>query len=92
MIRKALGVVGNVYGHIKLVAFSFFDAVVIKERTIYRLTRQFTHSGQYVWILAKLPGSIRIIKDDVVEKFLLCLTHNGSTLRLPGVIRIAWCV
>lgn len=74
-----LGVVGNVYEPLQNKdAFSFFDAVVGSKEAIYH-TAGSLRGGQYVWILAKLPGTIRVVNDDLVEKYLLLTNaHNGT--------------
>lgn len=78
--NEVLGVVGNGYVPVQnFQAFGFLDAVVadggLRYHTCGALGR-----GERVWLLAKLPGHIRV-KDsaDIVDKFLLLSnSHDGS--------------
>jgi len=63
-------------------AFSMLDSLVeggLKYHTVGSL-----FDGKKIWLLAKLPGQIQVIGQDVVDKFLLLSTsHDGSqTLRI----------
>lgn len=76
-----LGVVGNTYKPVQnKQAFEFLDAVVADGSLRYH-TAGAIGQGERIWLLAKLPDTIRVGNtDDLVEKFLLLSnTHDGST-------------
>jgi phage/plasmid-like protein (TIGR03299 family) len=76
-----LGVVGSRYTVLSnRDAFSFFDALVTEKEAIFE-TAGALGKGQVIWLLAKLPGYIRIGRHDEVKKYLLLTnSHDGSSM------------
>jgi phage/plasmid-like protein (TIGR03299 family) len=60
-------------------SFAFFDALVDRREAIYENAG--VHGlGDRAWILAKLPGYIKVHRNDIVNKYLLLTSaHNGTS-------------
>ena len=78
---EILGLVGSRYQILQNKdAFTFFDALVGEGEAIFE-TAGAIGKGQVIWLLAKLPGFIRIGRHDEVKKYLLLTnSHDGSSM------------
>ena len=71
-------------------AFDFMDQIVSEGGAKYE-TAGSLRDGRRIWLLARIPGDMQIMKDDVIHPYvLLTNSHDGTTaLRMiPTTIRV----
>lgn len=76
--EQVLGVVGKDYEIVQNVdAFSFFDSIVGGDGIQYE-TAGALGKGERIFITAKLPGYIKVGREDLIEQYLFLTTsHDG---------------
>jgi phage/plasmid-like protein (TIGR03299 family) len=76
--EQVLGVVGKDYEIVQNVdAFSFFDSIVGGDGIQYE-TAGVLGKGERIFITAKLPGYIKVGREDLIEQYLFLTTsHDG---------------
>lgn len=89
--NAVLGTVGNFYRPFQNVeAFDFMDSIVGERLAMFE-TAGALKGGRKVWMLARIPGEIRVKGDDTVKPYvLLTNSHDGTSgLRiLPTTVRV----
>lgn len=77
---EVFGVVGNRYEVIQnIAAFDFFDSIVGEGKAIYE-TAGVLGKGETIFLTAKLPDSIILPGNDLVDQYLVfTMGHDGNT-------------
>lgn len=77
--EEILGVVGKDYQIVQnTAAFSFFDSIVGNNTGIQYETAGVLGKGERIFITAKLPGYLKVGRDDLIEQYVFLTTsHDG---------------
>ena len=78
-VEILLGVVGRRYQPLQnKEAFTFFDPIVGEEKAYFE-TAGALGEGERIWVMAKMPDAMEIVRGDVCFKYLLLSnTHTGE--------------
>lgn len=76
---RPLGVVGARYRPVQNEeAFSFLDELTRTGEAKYETAGALGH-GERIWILARIPGSVEVVKNDIIDQYItLYNSHDGS--------------
>ena len=89
--REVLGIVSPGYKAFQNhAAFEFFDAIVQDKLAVYE-TAGALKGGRHIWMLARLPKTLRAAGDDEIRPYvLLTNSHDGTrALRMiPTTVRV----
>jgi phage/plasmid-like protein (TIGR03299 family) len=81
-----LGIVGKKYEDVQPVQhFQFFDPIVSRKEAVY-VSAGLAHGGTKLWLLCKLPGHIRVGREDMVNKFILLAGSFDGSLAITAKI------
>lgn len=78
-VEVVLGIVSNRYEPLQnSEAFNFFDPIVNQKTATYE-TAGALGDGERIWVLAQMPGSIKVVRgDDCLKYLLLSNSHTGQ--------------
>jgi Domain of unknown function (DUF932) len=82
---RTFGIAGESYTPLQNKdAFAFFDTIVRDKKAAIYHTAGALGNGERIWILAKLPNSIRVAGKDIPDKFLLLSNSHNATSGVSG--------
>ena len=83
---RPIGVVGSRYEIVQPAQhFGFFDPIVSRKAAVY-VSAGLAHGGTKLWLLCKLPGTIRVGREDLVNKYILLAGSFDGSLAITAKI------
>ncbi len=83
---KVVGLVGSKYEVVQPAQhFAFFDPIVGRKDAVY-VSAGLAHGGTKLWLLCKLPGQLRIGREDLVNKYILLAGSFDTSLAITASI------